>query len=146
MSNTTIIEINGVKLKVDLRTAKRVDKLKVGDTVKVLKKDYSSYESFPGVIVGFDAFEKLPTIIVVYLKNKYSETSLIETLYYNSESKDLEIVSANEHDLAFDKSEILSRFDKDIAKKNQEIAELESKRKYFMHHFQKSFVDFKKDI
>jgi len=31
-----IIEINGVKLEVDLSTAKRIDEFRVGDTVKVL--------------------------------------------------------------------------------------------------------------
>ena len=30
-----IIEINGVKLEVDLSTAKRIDEFRVGDTVKV---------------------------------------------------------------------------------------------------------------
>ena len=34
------IEINGVKLEIDLRTAKRVDTFKIGDNVKVLKKEY----------------------------------------------------------------------------------------------------------
>lgn len=48
MSETTIIEINGVKLEIDLRHAKRIDNLRVGDTVKVLRKRYDdSYESFP---------------------------------------------------------------------------------------------------
>lgn len=141
MSETTIIEINGVKLEVDLRHAKRIDNLKVGDTVKVLKKEYGdSYKSLAGVIVGFDAFDKLPSIIIAYIGDRY-DSSNITTFCYNAESKDIEIVPANEHDLSFDKSEILAKFDKEIAKKYEEIKELESKRKYFLHHFKKYFGD-----
>lgn len=140
MSETTIIEINGVKLEIDLRHARRIDNLKVGDTVKVLRKRYSnSYESCPGVIVGFDAFQNLPTIIIAILENNYSSSSLITTICYNSESENIEIVPANEHDLSFDKSDILSKFDKDIERKYEEIKELECKRKYFLHHFKKYF-------
>lgn len=34
-----IIEIDGVKIEVDLRTAKRIDTYRVGDNVKILNKD-----------------------------------------------------------------------------------------------------------
>lgn len=141
MSNTTIIEINGVKLEVDLRHAKKIEHLKVGDTVKVLKKEYGdSYKSLPGVIVGFDAFEKLPSLIVAHIGDRYSSSN-IATFCYNAETKDIEIVAANEHDLSFDKTEILEKFDKEIAQKQLEIKELESKKKYFLHHFKKYFKD-----
>jgi hypothetical protein len=139
MSETTIIEINGVKLEVDLRHAKKVENLRVGDTVKVLRKEYSdTYKSFAGVIVGFDAFQKLPSIIIACIGDKY-DTANITTFCYNAESKDIEIVPANEHDISFDKSDILSKFDKEIEKKYTEIKELESKRNYFLYHFKKYF-------
>lgn len=141
MSDTTIIEINGVKLEVDLRNAKRIDNLKVGDTVKVLRKEYGdSYKSSAGVIVGFDNFQKLPSIIIAYIGDRYDKSN-ITTFCYNSESKDIEIVAANEHDLSFEKSEVLEKIDKEIAQKHLEIKELESKRSYFLHHFKKYFVD-----
>ncbi|MHC4294732.1 MAG: hypothetical protein ACYSTL_04025, partial [Planctomycetota bacterium] len=50
-----VVEINGVKLEVDLRHAKVIDQFRVGDRVKVLKKKYEKvYESHPGAIIGFD--------------------------------------------------------------------------------------------
>lgn len=141
MSDTTIIEINGVKLEIDLRHAKRIENLKVGDTVKVLKKEYSdNYKSLMGVIVGFDAFEKLPSIIVAYVGDRH-DSNPISTVCYNSETKDIEIIAANEHDLSFDKSNILEKFDKQITAKQLEIKDLESKRDYFLHHFKKYFED-----
>lgn len=66
--NKRVIEINGVKLEVDMRYAKRVDELRVGSKVKVLNKEYSSYKVYPGVIVGFEEFDNLPTIVVAYLE------------------------------------------------------------------------------
>ena len=42
MSELTTVEINGVKMDVDLRTAKRVDTMKVGTRVKVLTRSYDS--------------------------------------------------------------------------------------------------------
>lgn len=73
-----IIEIGGVKLELDMRTGKttQIDTFKVGDNVKVLIKEYDSYKSYAGVIVGFDNFKERPTIIVAYLKMGYSEADI----------------------------------------------------------------------
>ena len=44
-----IVEINGIKMDVDERTATAITEYKVGQTVKVLKKKYSDqYEVYPG--------------------------------------------------------------------------------------------------
>lgn len=86
---TTIIELNGVKLEVDLRTAKRVDTLRVGDRVRLLEK--SSYSSsvtvHHGIIAGFEPFPSAPTIIVAYLKTAYREAT-IEFVYLNTASEE----------------------------------------------------------
>ena len=72
MSEKTIIEINGVKMEIDLRQATVVENFKVGDKVKVLIKTYNdSFQSHVGTIVGFDAFKERPTIILAYLANDY---------------------------------------------------------------------------
>lgn len=54
-----IVEINGIKMAIDERTAtiQKVDTFKVGDPVKVLIKEYSSYNAKFGVIIGFDNFK-----------------------------------------------------------------------------------------
>ena len=41
MEEKRIIDINGMKMEVDLRTAKRIDTFKVGDNVKVLATEYN---------------------------------------------------------------------------------------------------------
>ena len=74
---TRIVEIGGIKVEVDLRNCKVIENYKVGDQVKVLKKKYSdSYETFPGVIIGFDDFQNLPSILIACLKADYSGQKL----------------------------------------------------------------------
>lgn len=140
--NKRIVEINGVKIEVDLRTAKTVSEYRVGDKVKVLVKDYSSYKSHFGTIVGFDDFKNLPTIIVAYIDKTYSGAPL-HFVYLNSENKDVELCPCNETDIGFDKSDIIDNFDKELSRKELEIKELKTKKEYFLKMFGRYFVDFK---
>jgi len=138
MSEKTIIEVNGVKLEVDLSNAKRIDEFRIGDNVKVLVKNYSSYESFPGVIVGFDAFKNLPTIIVCYCNISYSMAE-IKFCYYNSESKDVELCHMHEHEKSIDVSDASATLEREVLKKEAELLELKRKRDYFISHYRKTF-------
>lgn len=130
-----IIEINGVKLEVDLSEAKVITNYKVGDCVKVLKKKYSDYESMPGVLVGFDAFEKLPTLIIAYLENQAE----IKFVYFNAESEDLEICPMNVKDLPFAKARVLELMDRNITKAEESLTDLRLKKQFFLDEFGKYF-------
>ena len=131
----TIIEVNGVKLEVDLRTARRVDELRVGDRVKVLSKTYSDYSVNAGTVIGFEPFKNLPTIIVAYLEKGYSATG-IKFVHFNAQSKDVEIVKSIDDDaLDIDKVQIVANLDNEIAKKQLEIQEIERKKQYFLDNF-----------
>lgn len=132
----TIIEVNGVKLEVDLRHAKRVDELRVGDRVKVLTKAYDGYKVSAGSVIGFEPFSKLPTIIVAYVEGGYS-THDIKFVHFNAQSKDVEIVKAIDDDaLDIAKENVLASLDREIEKKRREIADIEEKRAYFLRNFQ----------
>ena len=64
-----IVEISGIKLEIDERTARTVEQYKVGDRVRVLVKSYGdNYSIYPGVIAGFAAFTQLPSIELMYLE------------------------------------------------------------------------------
>jgi hypothetical protein len=132
--NKRIIEINGVKLEVDMRYAKRVDELRVGSKVKVRNKEYSSYKVYPGVIVGFEEFDKLPTIVVAYLDSSWSSAD-IKFVHYNAESKDVEICAAVTDEADLNKQDAIASFDREIMKKERELADLREKRNYFDRRF-----------
>lgn len=131
-----VVEINGIKIEVDLRTAKRVDQYKVGDRVKVLIKGYNeSYKSHPGVIVGFDEFKALPTIVVAYVESSSWSTSAIKMAYINSGSKDIEICAMTLDEALPSRDEVTEQFDRAIAAKQAELSSLVAQRSYFIDKF-----------
>jgi hypothetical protein len=131
----TIIEVNGVKLSVDLRHAVRVDELRVGDHVKVLVKSYSDYAVHPGIIIGFEPFAKLPTIIAAYMEVGYGKCDL-KFVHFNASSKDVEIVKAIDDDrLDLNRLNVEKYFDAEITKLQNQITDLENKRSYFRDNF-----------
>lgn len=140
--NTTIIEINGMKLEVDLRQAKRIETLKVGSPVKVLAKGYDGYKVHAGTVVGFEPFASLPTIIVAYLDIDYVSADL-KFIHFNAQSKDIEIVHSVDGDLVdIDRGSIVDRMDREIAKKELELEELHARKAFFLANFGKYFPQF----
>lgn len=138
METKKIIEINGVKMELDYRTAQttQVDTYKVGDKVKVLVKEYGdNFRSFAGAIVGFDNFKERPTIVVMYIVTDYSVPE-IKTVYIHKDSEH-EIVLANYDDFDFSKEFITDRFDRLIEAKKIELTKAESHKKSFLKYFDK---------
>ena len=134
-----IIEINGIKMEIDLRQAKVIENYKVGDNVKVLLKEYSDYKSYIGTIIGFDEFQTLPTIVIAYLKVDSYSTCEIKIVTFNNETKNIELCALNKWDMPFKKSEVLKQFQVEKEKKHQEIIEIDKKVRIFEELFGKYF-------
>lgn len=134
-----IIEINGIKMEVDLRNAKRIDTFKVGDPVKVLDMNYSSPTIKAGVIVGFAEFEKHAAIEVMVLSDSYSGVDFNFITIKSGDDCKYEIVHYNNYEKIFTQSNVIDKFQREIEKKKIEIEELERKKKYFIDDFQKAF-------
>lgn len=142
---TTVIEINGIKMEVDLRQAKRVDRFQIGTKVKLLEKsDYGDgHEVHHGVIAGFEPFETLPTIVVAFLKIDYSEAK-IKFAYINSSDKSKkkwEIVPSLDTTLALEKSDVLKKMDRAISEAEAQVEDLVMKKNYFLQNFGQYFAD-----
>lgn len=134
-----IIEINGVKMVVDLSTARVIDTYKIGDNVKVLKKEYGDkYNIYPGVIVSFVNFQELPTIQIAILKQEYLGTT-IEFINFNSNTEGVEIHPCSEHELHLEKNSVMDTFNRLIEQKRHEMEELIAKRDWFEKYFAKYF-------
>lgn len=140
MDEKRIIEIGGIKLEVDLRHATQVQSYHVGDNVKVLKKKYSDeYTSCPGVIIGFDNFQNLPTIVIAYMEVTYS-TAELKIEYLNSASKNVEICAMIGDELAIDKQRALDLLDTAMERKKQELDDLQAKKNYFIENFKRMLL------
>lgn len=139
---TTIIEINGVKLEVDLRSAKRIDQLQIGSRVKCLIKGYSGFETCPGVVVGFEPFKGLPSILIAYIKDDYNSVGLMFKTF-NAETTDFEIVpDVDNNALEVNKADLVSKMDAEISRKQIEIEELNRRKSFFLEKFKNYFSEY----
>ncbi len=136
--NRRIVEINGIKIEVDMTTAKRIDEFRVGDNVKVLRKSYSNYVVDAGVIVEFVNFKELPTMVIAAFKTEYGGTAL-DFIYFNAETTGVEITLCCEHELKLEKSRVIDKMNQEIEKKKAEMEEITAKRDYFEKYFAKYF-------
>lgn len=131
-----IIEVNGVKLEVDMRYARRIDEFRVGDTVKVLDKRNGKNEMRTGTITDFANFKELPTIMVaVYKPGDYWQAPTIEFIPYNADTEDIEIVGVSSEEIMVSRETIVDRFNDQIAKKKAEMDDLIVKRDTFLRYF-----------
>ena len=139
MEDKRIVEIDGVKVEVDLRTAKRVDSFKVGDNVKILDKDYNEYKVKPGIIVDFAEFKELPTIVIaVFEEGSWSSPPRISFIHLNAATSDkIELVPASEDEIKLSKDGVIEKFEREIQKKKNEYIDLQNQLEYFKKHFLK---------
>lgn len=134
------IEINGVKLEFDERTATNIETYKVGDRVKVLIKSYgNSYNVYPGVIIGFSNFSMLPTIDIMYVDRDRWESDAFKFASLNAKSEDIEIAPFNDVETLLDKQSVLDKIDSAIRRRELELDDMKLKRTYFIERFAKAF-------
>lgn len=131
-----IIEINGVKMEIDLREAKvnTIDTLRVGSRVKVLVKGYGdSFTVHAGVVIGFTDFKALPTVEVAYLANDWS-TCDVKFLALNSKTTGYEIVAGGD-DADIDQKRVLAWFENARSKLQTQLEDLNLKERFFTEKF-----------
>ena len=144
MEDKRIIEIDGVKIEVDLRSAKRIDTFRIGDNVKVLCKEYNNqFKVKPGIITDFANFKEKPTIVVaVFNEGSWSSTPSIEFIHIWEGMEDkYEIVYASDEDLRLTKDGVIEKFEREIQKKRNEAQDLQNQLDYFKKHFLKTQED-----
>lgn len=114
----------------------RAEVLKVGDAVRVLvKPSYGEPAVHTGVIVGFEPFKELPTVIIAYVEVGYGKAEM-KMLYFNEKSKDTEILpAAPDCMIDIERSRVLDFFDNEETKALAAVDELRAKRSYFEKYF-----------
>lgn len=133
--NKRVVEIGGVKVEVDLRTAVQIHEFRVGDNVRLLQKDYSDrWKVSPGKIVEFCDFKNRPTIVVAYIDRDYN-VSDVKFASVNADSVNTEIAPAGDDPLTLDRDFIVASFDNQILEKERETATLKAKRDFFIARF-----------
>jgi hypothetical protein len=136
MEHMREIDVNGIKMLVDMRTAKKIDSYKIGDRVKVLINDrYASgnYASYHGVIVAFDNFVNKPAITICYIKTGYDAGVYFATITGDKDCT-VEICPCYD-DVIVNKEDIVGKINGQILSLQAQIDDLAAKRNYFEAHF-----------
>jgi hypothetical protein len=131
--NKRLVQIGNVQVEVDLASARPANAFRIGDTVRVLEKDYSGIKSFTGFITEFIEHRGYPAVIVAIIKRAYDKSIKVEFATYNEDSTNLQLVPLMVRE--FDRDEALSVLDAQIAHDRAELQELNRKRTAFAFAF-----------
>lgn len=132
--NTQQIEVNKMSFEVQTQAVVR-STIKIGDKLRILKKSsYSDPVVCDGIVIGFEPFKTLPSIVIAYIEDKYTDADL-KFLVWNDSTKDVEITAAIPG--PFDKN--LQHYEKKIeakiAKLEQEQIDLRTKLDFMRSKF-----------
>lgn len=135
------IEIDGIKVEVDLRSVKKIDVFKIGDNVKILKKEYNdTFKTYSGVIIDFVAFKERPAIVVAYFEQDYMGVNIhFETI--TKDTQGIEIAPCLPHEMTINKDRVIDKFNYEIDQQQHKVDELKAKRDYFIKNFSKFFEE-----
>jgi hypothetical protein len=133
--------VGAVTVAASREAAIRAEVLKIGDPVRVLvKASYGDPKVHTGVIVGFEPFKELPTVIVAYVETDWSKSEL-KILAYSDKTTDVELIAAPPNvNIDIERSRVLDYFNSEERKKLAELDELKAKRAYFDRYFGKFFA------
>ena len=132
-----IIEIDGMKVEIDMETARRIDTFHIGDNVRVLDKTSANIVVRCGIITAFNAFKDDPCITVAVFKDgDYWSPPSIDFIYIHSGMDEkYEIVLASDDEIRVSGEGVVERFDSVIWKKQKELDDLKAKKEYFETYF-----------
>lgn len=134
------IEVNGITYVVDEKMF-ITEEIRVGDNVQILKKDYSTWKTYPGVVTQILPFNEKPAIQIVYVDATYSGCE-VKTLLITDDTNDEVKLLTKAHPLInLTKERVVDILEKKVSE--AEIA-LE-KAKYNLDYFNKYFGDYFKD-
>lgn len=128
-----LVQIGSVQVEVDLASARPASCFRIGETVRVLEKDYSSIKSYTGFIVEFvEAFRK-PALLVAVVRPEYGRALSVDFVTYTGDDDRLALMPLHVRD--FDLDEALSILDAQIARDRATLQDLMHRRNAFAHAF-----------
>lgn len=129
----TIVEINGIKMEVDMRTAKIVhENLRIGSKVKLLvKSTYGEPKVCSGIIAAFDASPTMPSITVAYIESSYANAELKFAVVNEKSAAQYEMVPSQDDELPISKETLLKAFDSAEQKAVAALEDVRARRDYF---------------
>ena len=136
------IEVNGMLMEFDEKLLLKQE-IKVGDNVQVLKKSYSSWECYAGVVTQLLPFKDKPAMEIMYLENSYSSCEIKKIIIVQgSAGEDTpRVVKMDDKFLPFTKERCVDLLQKEITKKENDLEEAKLKLEYFQTYFNRYFSE-----
>lgn len=139
------IEVNGMLMEFDEKLLLKQE-IRVGDNVQVLKKSYSSWDCYAGVVTQLLPFKDKPAMEIMYLESTYSNCEIKKIIIVQGgESEDTpRVVKMDDKFLPFTKERCTDLLQKEITKKENELVEAKLKLEYFQTYFNRYFEEIPK--
>lgn len=133
--STQQIELKGHTFEVTSQAVVR-STIKIGDKLRILKKStYSEPKVYDGVVVGFEPFKELPSIVIAYFESDTYSAPDLKFLVWNEKTKDSEITQAIADPLKNNARQFDLAMQAKAAKLRLEAQEIDHKLAYFRLHF-----------
>ena len=126
------IEVNGITYSVD-ESMFVTEEIKVGDQVQILKKDYQSWKTYPGVITQILPFDNKPAVEVVYVEDSYSSIEVKTILITDDTGDDVKMLTKANPIIKLSKERAVDLLQKKIADAEEAL----QKAKYNLEYFEK---------
>jgi hypothetical protein len=128
-----LVQIGNIQVEVDWSTARPANAFRIGDTVRVLEKNYDGIKSWDGFIVELLDMRGKPNLIVATVKRSYEGGVKVEFITYDGERETWQIAP---HQVAgFSLDEALSILDAQIANDRAKLEDLTRRRNAFAFAF-----------
>ena len=143
------IEVNGMVLEFDEKLILKQE-IKVGDNVNLLKKSYSSYNVYKGVVTAILPFnDDVVAIDVLYIEESYgsfevkTQTVMADVTGESDKDNPYKIIKIyNDADfIPFTKDRALDVLDKKILECENALNDAKAKKAYFLKYYNKYFKD-----
>ena len=132
--NTQQIEVKGQSFEVQTQAVVR-STIKIGDRLRILKKStYSDPVVCDGIVIGFEPFKTLPSIVIAYIDDTYSNID-VKFLVWNDSTKDVEITVALDDPFKKNLDHYATRIEQKATKLEQEAREVRQKLDYMRSKF-----------
>ena len=139
------IEVNGMVLEFDEKLLLKQE-IRVGDNVQVLKKEYSGYSCYAGVVTQLLPFNNKPAMEIMYLETSYTSCEIKKmVIVHGEDSADAsKVVKMDDKFLPFTKERCIDLLQSAVTKKEHELEEAKLKLEYFMTYFNHYFDEIQK--
>ena len=127
-------EIDGITYKFD-ESMFITEEIKVGDEVQILKKESSSWKTYPGVVVQILPFKGKPAVEVVYVENGWFDITVKTVLITEDSCEDIRMLTKAHPVITLTKERAIDLLQKKVTEAEEKLKQAQASLDYFNKYF-----------